>query len=73
MGKPSAESWEFWQRSQRALDKLNETMQVMATAISQEDPKLQVPPHIAKDVRQAIARFQANFELLVHAQKKAAS
>jgi hypothetical protein len=64
------DSWEFWQRSQRALDKLNATMQVMATAIAQDDPALQVPPHVAKDVRQAIARFEQNFELLVHAQKK---
>ena len=47
-------------------------MQVMATAIAQDDPALMVPPHIAKDARHAIERFQTNFELLVHAQRKAA-
>lgn len=71
MGKTSPDSWEFWQRSQRALDKLNESMQLIATIASQERG-ITVHPNFAKDVRRATARFEHNFELLVHAQKKAA-
>lgn len=65
------DSWTFWQRSRKALDELNDLMQVMSTAISQDDPALQCPRHIVKDVRKQIARFEENFRLLVHAQKKA--
>lgn len=73
MPHTALDSWEFWQRSQRALGRLNETMQVMATAVSQDDPALRIPHHVVKDVRRQMERFQANFELLVHAQRKAAS
>jgi hypothetical protein len=71
MGKPSPDSWEFWQRSQRALDKLNESMQLIASVAS-EERGIAVHPNFAKDVRRAIARFEHNFEL-VHAQKKRVS
>lgn len=65
-------AWEFWQRSKKALDELTELMQVMSTAISQDDPTLAVPHHVIKDVKRNIARFQENFSFLVHVQKRKA-
>lgn len=67
------DAWEFWQRSKKALDELNDMMQVMASAITQDDPTLQLPHHVVKDVKRSIARFQENFSFLVHVQKKKVS
>lgn len=71
MSPKPTDAWEFWQRSKKALDDLNDLMQVMATAISQDDPTLAVPHHAIKDVKRTLARFQENFSFLVHVQKKA--
>jgi hypothetical protein len=69
--KPN-DAWEFWQKSKTALDELNELLQVFATAIAQDDPSLQLPPHTVKQVKRALARFQENFILLVREQKRKA-
>ena len=68
----AGDSWAFWQRSKKALDELTDLMQVMGTAIAQDDPALQCPPHLVKEARKQTARFEENFRLLVHAQKRKA-
>jgi len=63
-------AWGFWQKSREALDALNDAMQCMATAVAQDDPALQVPHHVVKDVRRNVNRFSENFSLLVREQKR---
>jgi hypothetical protein len=70
--KPN-DAWEFWQRSKKALDELNDLMQVMGTAVAQDDPTLQVPHQVIKDVKRNLQRFQESFSCLVHAQKRKAA
>jgi hypothetical protein len=65
------DAWQFWVRSKQALDELNDLMQVMGTAVAQDNPTVQLPHGAIKDVKRNLQRFQESFGCLVHAQKKA--
>jgi hypothetical protein len=67
------DAWVFWQRSQAAISDLNDVMQQLATAVAQDDPALQLPPHVVRAAKRAVARFQENFTLLVREQKRKAA
>jgi ABC-type branched-subunit amino acid transport system ATPase component len=69
----SNDTWAFWQRSQAALSDLSDLMQQLATAVAQDDPTLQLPPHVVREAKRAVARFQENFTLLVREQKRKAA
>lgn len=66
----SMDAWGFWQRSRKALDDLNDVMQVCATNIAQDDPPIELPPHTVKHTRRAVAKFEENFALMVREQKR---
>lgn len=44
-------------------------MQVLATNIAQAEP-LDLPPHIVKEAKRAVAKFEENFSLMVREQKR---
>jgi len=48
-------------------------MMQLATAVAQDDPALQLPPHVVRAAKRAVARFQENFTLLVREQKRKAA
>jgi hypothetical protein len=67
MSPKQMDAFEFWQRSRKALNELERLMNVCAGYV----PHAVIPRHAAKDIVHNIARFEENFRLLVHAQKKA--
>lgn len=67
------DAWEFWRKSRKALDDLNDTMQIFATNIAQTDPPLELPPHTIKHAKEALAKFRENFALMVREQKRKAA
>jgi hypothetical protein len=71
MPKP-IDTWEFWRESRKALDDINDVMQIFATHIAQANPPLELPPHIVKNGKRALAKFQECFSLMVREQKRKA-
>jgi ABC-type branched-subunit amino acid transport system ATPase component len=69
----SHDAWAFWRHSQTAINDLSDVMQQLATAVAQDDPTLQLPPHVVRQAKRALARFQENFTLLVREQKRKAA
>ncbi len=69
MSPKPRDSWAFWQKSQKALNELNDVMQVFATNIAQ-DQSLDLPPHIVKEAKRALAKFEENFNLMVREQRR---
>jgi hypothetical protein len=72
MSPKPQDAWEFWQKSREALDALDDVMQVFAINIAQIEP-LDLPPHIVKEAKRAVAKFQENFSLMVREQKRKAA
>jgi hypothetical protein len=63
-------SWQHWQKAQDALDVLQSEMQRLAPQVAEG---IQVPRHVAKDIRRNVQRFEEQFKLLVHAQNSKAA
>jgi hypothetical protein len=63
------DSWEFWRKSCKAVNDLNDAMQILAACVAQTEP-IDLPPHIVIEVNRAIKLFQENFSRMVREQKR---
>jgi hypothetical protein len=70
MPKP-IDTWAFWQKSREALDALDDTMHILAANLN-HDPAIELPHHVVKQAKRALAKFQENFSLMVREQKRKA-